>query len=313
MEKNKIVTINGQSYDARTGLRIVKPVAKKPGANQKPASADIIHSSTQRSQTLNRLVTKKPTPKNPPTRPKSIGRSMDIARSTKITRFAPHPIPKPPKPAAKSDDIAPTKHPIAAKVAKARQAAPKSITSSTPKSSKEIKEQAIEEAINRPKPKQAKKKSFFSRHPKSINIISLGVVLLVIAGYLTYINLPSLSVRIAAIQANVDATYPGYHPDGYSTDGPARYSEGEVTINFKANTGDKRFTIKQTKSTLDSTAVREQVNQASKGAFSATETNGLTIFTYDGNASWVNGGIKYDITGDAPLSGDQIRRMATSF
>lgn len=311
MEKNKIVTINGQSYDARTGLRITKPTAKKPNPTKKPSAAGTIHSSTQRSQTLNRRLTKKPTPKNPPTTRK-VGRSMDIARNPKITRFAPHPTSKSPKPAVKSQDVGPTKHPLATKTDKSRQTKQQPVKSTPQKTAKDIKQHAITEALSKPKAKATKKKSFFARHPKLINIFSIGLILLIVAGYLTYINLPSLSVRVASIQANVDATYPGYHPDGYSADGPAKYSEGEVTVNFKANTGKTHFSIKQSKSTLDSTAVREQVNQTSNGAFSATEANGLTVFIYDSNASWVNGGIKYDITGDAPLSGDQIRRMATS-
>jgi hypothetical protein len=39
---------------------------------------------------------------------------------------------------------------------------------------------------------------------------------------------------------------------------------------------------------------------------------GLTIYTYNSNAAWVNNGVLYTIDGDAPLSSDQIRRIATS-
>lgn len=313
MEKDKIVTINGQSYDARTGLRIVKPVAKKPGVVQKPTTAGVIHSSTQRSQTLNRRAIKKPTPKNPPTNPRTAGRSMDIARSAKITRFAPHPIAKPPKPTPKNVDVGPTKHPLATKVERVRQIKPAPVKAPVTKSAQEIKQQAIAEALNKPTAKPVKKKRFFARHPRFINIFSVGLVLLIVAGYLTYVNLPNLSVRVAAIQAGVDATYPSYHPDGYSADGPATFSDGEVTVKFRANTGDTHFLIKQTKSSLDSSAVKDQVNRDSGGEFITTQTNGMTIFTYGGNASWVNGGILYTIAGTAPLSGDQIRHMATSF
>lgn len=312
MEKNKIVTINGQSYDARTGLRIVKPTASKPKPSVKPTAAGIIHSSTQRSQTLNRRVIKKPVPKNSPTR--KPGRSMDIARSAKVTRFAPHPIPKPPKPTSKSADIGPSSHPIVKKVEKARQQKQAAVSSEKPLTSKQIKNQAIAEAMSKPAAKHTKKKNgFLSKHPRFINIFSIGLVLVLIAGYLTYINLPNLSVHFAALRAGIDATYPDYHPDGYSANGPATFSDGEVTINFRANTGDSEFKIKQTKSSWDSSAVRDMVNQDSSGQFITTEQEGLTIYTYDGNAAWVNGGILYTIEGDAPLSGEQIRKIATSF
>ena len=47
-------------------------------------------------------------------------------------------------------------------------------------------------------------------------------------------------------------------------------------------------------------------------AYSTAETNGLTIYTFGQNAAWVNGGILYTITGNAPLSADQIQHIATS-
>ena len=124
--------------------------------------------------------------------------------------------------------------------------------------------------------------------------------------------MPSLSVRIASIQAGISATYPEYSPNGYSLNGPVQFSDNEVVINFRANTGNTKFVIKQSKSSWDSSAVKNKVSNDSKGEFITTEEKGLTIYTYNGNASWVNGGILYAITGDAPLSGDQIRRIATS-
>jgi len=43
-----------------------------------------------------------------------------------------------------------------------------------------------------------------------------------------------------------------------------------------------------------------------------TKERGLTIYTYDSTAVWVSGGILYRIDSKAPLSGDQIRHIATS-
>ena len=86
MNKNNIVTINGQQYDALTGL----PVSGSSVAPaKKPTPANSIHSSLQRSKTLIRRVTKKPSPISNH-RPKNPGRTMDIAKSSKISRFAPH-------------------------------------------------------------------------------------------------------------------------------------------------------------------------------------------------------------------------------
>jgi hypothetical protein len=67
-------------------------------------------------------------------------------------------------------------------------------------------------------------------------ILSFGLAVAVLAGYLTYANLPSISVRIAASKAGVDAKAP-FMPNGYSINGPVAYSPGIVTINYRANGG----------------------------------------------------------------------------
>ena len=40
--------------------------------------------------------------------------------------------------------------------------------------------------------------------------------------------------------------------------------------------------------------------------------DGLTIYSGGKEATWVNGGILYQISGDANLSNDQIQKIATS-
>ena len=135
---------------------------------------------------------------------------------------------------------------------------------------------------------------------------------MVAVGYFTYLNVPIISVKIASAQAGINATYPDYCPDGYSLNGPVQYADGEVSINFNANTGNNKFVIKQSRSLWDSSAVKNKVNEDSNGEFITTEENGLTIYTYGDNAIWVNGGILYSISGDTRLSNDQIRKIAIS-
>ena len=38
--------------------------------------------------------------------------------------------------------------------------------------------------------------------------------------------MPTLSVRVAASQAGIDASYPSYRPDGYALNGPVTYGDG---------------------------------------------------------------------------------------
>jgi len=317
MKNDKIVTINGQKYDTATGLPIASPKTQpKIPSIKSPNTIRSVHSLAQRSQALyDRAAQKTASEIKAPIR--KIGRSMDIARSKSVAHFAPHPAPKAvaPKPATtkKTMDVGPIKHPIASKVEKARLiSSNSSVKSVINKSSKVIKEEAIAEALNKPAKKQRPKRKLFKANSKLLNIFSISIALIIVASYLVYISMPSISVRIASAQAGINATYPEYRPDGYSLSGPVVYTDGEVSIDFHTNTGNGKFVIKQSRSSWDSTAVKGQVNKDSKGEFITTEDHGLTIYTYNGNATWVNGGILYAITGNAHLSGDQIRRIAAS-
>ena len=247
---------------------------------------------------------------------RKVGHSMDIARSKSIAHFSPRPTESIKKPTRtnqpKKMDIGPVRHPLSTRVEKIRSDSKPSINSPNIKTSKEIKEEAIATALQAVPNKSTQKNSFLKRHFKFINIFSIGLAIFIVIGCIVYLNMPAISVKVASVQAGIDATFPKYHPDGYSVDGPVTYNNNEVTINFRANAGNAKFSIKQSKSTWDSSAVKNKVEKDSNGEFITTQEKGLTIYTYDGNAAWVNGNILYTITGDAPLSGDQIRRIATS-
>jgi len=262
----------------------------------KPASTNNANLNTKRPEIITKSSMRKP------------GQTMDVARSKNIRHFTPIF-----KPASRSSqhvpDINHIRHPLAARTDQIRRSLTKAIV--PPRSLKEIKDEAINEALQKPSPDQPKI-GFFKRNHKFINIFSISLAVLIITGCIVYFNIPAISVRVASMQSGINATFPKYCPDGYRVNGPVSFKNGEVTINFKANANDAKFAIKQVKSTWDSSAVRNKVTKDSNGEFITTEEKGLTIFTYNGNAAWVNGGILYTIIGNAPLSGDQIRRIATS-
>jgi hypothetical protein len=305
MNKNSTVTINGKKYDAVTGLPVTETA---PKALKRPTHATGVHAAPQRSQTLVRRTTKKPAPAVKAAH--KPGQTMDIARSRSISRFAPHPVVAS-KPQHKIIDTPPAHHPLLAR-AQEKQAVKQVVSKPVAPTSKQIKDHEIAKALATPTPKPVHKR-FTRRHPKLITIVGLGIVVAVAVAYVVYLNMPTLSVRVAAAQAGINATYPQYQPDGYSLDGPVTFTDGAVSIHFSANTGNTKFVVTQTKSSWDSTAVLDNVvKKATGNNYITSQERGLTIFSYGGNAAWVNAGILYTIQGDAPLSGDQIRRIATS-
>ncbi len=306
---SKTVTINGRMYDVHTGMPVDSTPTHQP-AESHPSNT--VHHTVQKSQTLNRRIVKKAGPavsshSQPKVRP-------DISRHAGVTKFAPHPVAaKKPVPSA-SDHHVP--HPIAQRVHHKQAAMQmKPQAQPAPKPAAVIKAEAIQESLDAAPSHSANHQQVrkTKRYPRVLSVASASLALLLLGGYFTYLNMPSLSVRVAAAQAGVNASFPSYHPDGYSLNGPVAYTQGQVTMKFASNSGPQNFTVSQSKTSWDSSAVLENYIKDKAGDNYITyDEHGLTIYTYGGNAAWVNAGVLYTIHGDAPLSGDQIRHIATS-
>ncbi|NCO10399.1 DUF4367 domain-containing protein [Candidatus Saccharibacteria bacterium] len=314
MATNKTVTINGRMYDAVTGLPARPEPASKKSVPKKPeprTQATNIHEQTQRSKTLRRSAVKKPTPvvKHP-----TKGRTMDIARNSKVSRFAPHPVTKKlsPKPITDTPHRPPQAHPMAER-AVLRHAALAKPREKAIATGKEIKDKAITAALQNDNKSTSKKRRPLEPWKKRLLIVVLVVGALLGVAYGIYRLVPAVSVSIASAQAGVEAQYPDYVPDGFSLHHPVSYSEGEVVLSFASNSNDDTYTIRQTESSWDSTAVLDNIVKKTVGDnYVTTRERGLTIYSYDRSATWVNGGVLYTITSNAHLSNEQIRRIATS-
>ncbi len=327
--KNTIV-INGKVYDAITGLAVGAPdvisapaakpvvthtvqvmsdVAPHHRATKATVKAKSVHRQVQRSQTLRRDLIKHPAhAQQTQTRHKPVPGS--IARSSQISRFAAHPQPLAHKPI----------QPTMPSHAPAHKPAATQHRSAAALSSRELKEKLISErlAVIQQEPAHAHKahktakRGFFTSAPRVSSVLAGCFAIVLIGGYLTYINMPNLSMRVAAAHAGVDATFPDYRPDGYRFDGPIAYNNGEVSLKFTSNTNNSGYTINQQNSSWDSQAVLDNyVTKHAKDYLTYSE-QGLTIYTFNGQAAWVNGGVFYTIEGDAPLSSDQVLRIVGS-
>lgn len=314
------VTISGVIYDVQTGMPIKKAPATPSHFTTKDSQhSQHVHHATQKSTTLNRATVKKAAPAK--TVAKHAVSRPTIQKSPAITRFAPHPTgaAKPAvKPLVRKMDIGPVAHPIAAKAHQKIEAAKQEKVVAAPapaiKPSHVIKQEVIAEALDKAPRHNAKVKHVKQprKHARHLSIASASLALMMLAGYFTYLNMPNLSVRVAAAQAGFDATYPGYKPDGYRVNKVA-YTDGQVGIQYMANGGSQGFTVKQEKSSWDSSALlANYVEPASHGGYIPHSEHGITIYVFNNNAAWVNDGIRYTIEGNAPLSSEQILDLATS-
>lgn len=316
MTKADTVIIDGQHYDAVTGLPVSAEESQPTSISvkTKATTAIAVHSGPQRSVTLHRKSLKKPVPAKHAIVGRSQVKHMDISRPrhSSVNRFAPHPagaLHTSPKP--RTVDIAPAvahPHVVKAHAQSAAKAQPLSHTISA----SDINHHAVKTAVQNAHKRPPLKSRLLPRQ-RIAAVLSATLAIVILGGYVTYLNMPALSVRVAAAQAGIDAGYPNYRPDGYALNGPVTYSDGKVAMNFKANGGNHKFTIAESKSGWDSEALLDNYITEKAGSDYVPYTErGLTIYTYGNNAAWVNGGILYTIEGDAPLSNSQMRRIATS-
>lgn len=314
MTRNDSITINGQQYDPVTGLQLKD--GQSPSHHATDTSerhhtpATHLHATPQRSVTLHRKSLKKPTHRIVGHAPHS--RTIADVHPG-VRRFAPHPVdaiaPKPAPVVESAPVVRP--HPMVARAHERSAAKERSLSAHLPTAS-ERKDAAVANAVANTH-KQQPLRSRMRPRQRVTAILSATFALVLLGGYFTYLNMPALSVRVAAAQAGIDAGYPNYRPDGYSLTGPVTYSDSRVSMLFKSNSGTQNFTINQSKSSWNNEAVLDNYVTPRAGSnYIPYSERGLTIYTFDDNAAWVNGGILYTIDGNAPLSSEQIRRIATS-
>jgi len=149
---------------------------------------------------------------------------------------------------------------------------------------------------------------------KTLNMTAGLASLVIIAGYIAYQNLPNLSLRVAAARAGVHASLPGYHPAGFALSGPIKYQTGSVVLSYKSNSQDSRnFQVTQSTSDWNSDSLVQNFVATNHRGYQSYQDNGKTIYIYEGNnATWVDGGVWYQIEGNASLNSDQLLRIAKS-
>lgn len=338
----EIIEVNGVKYDAETGQKIENQVSKREDASY---FSDDIHLNLQRSSTLNRKFVKRPENLNLSQRHtveqfKNRHNYAEIRRSVvsktgeishaQIAKFEGvrgsasriiSPISqefKTPKVSPKIDteQIKPVEpHPIHQKALKKMRE--QKLEKSLP-SAKEIKDSAITQALEKSredskvskKQRGIRKQSWISRRMASF--LACCAVLMISVGYLTYLSVPQISVRIAAIQSGIDATSPQFVAQGYSMKGLANF-DGQ-TVNLTYSNGVNSYTLKQSESAWDSmTLLENYVEKNWDQNYSIYQEKGLTIYKSRNNAAtWVNNGKIYQIEGDNKLSNEEIRKIATS-
>lgn len=147
---------------------------------------------------------------------------------------------------------------------------------------------------------------------RPVKFLAPIVAVLVIGIYVTYLNLPVINVKLAESKSGVAVSEPSYTPEGYKLSGPIEAETGKVEMSFKKDSNDS-YNVSQKVSDWDSKALLENKILKETKEYSAYTDRGLTIYVYDGKATWVNQGKVYEIQLDgSKIDVEDMVRIAGS-
>lgn len=152
------------------------------------------------------------------------------------------------------------------------------------------------------KPKVSKKHLIFA---VASSICCMGVL------YATLkFSMPDISAKVAAAQNG--ASYPSFVPRDF-TARSASFQKNTFSLEF-VGPDKTRFTLDQEKLPWDSNALLNNYVKPTWGEqYDTIREQGLTIYIYQSNAAWVNGGTVYKLnTTSGSLSKKQLKNIITS-
>lgn len=312
------------------------------------SAAQGVHHRAQRSQTLMRSAVKKPATlaknvntgvrgadirrvRKPQVDQARLVRAQSIDRSNKVRRFG-HGVHAPAatkaaqqqQKAAEGEVIS---HSDASKTNAAVQTGKSLIHKPLPSMLTSVSHQQLErmldealtsaDAHKRGRHGRLPNQSLLQRVKNMPRWMSVGSVLglaLIVSVYIATTKVPSVAVRLASAKAHIHAQLPGYTPSGFAFSGPVNYSDGKVSVKFKANDSSNReFTLSQQNSKMSNKSLENDVVPQNTQVQTSV-VNGTTVYIFgqSNDAAWVNNGIQYVVKDGANLNSDQLLKIASS-
>lgn len=341
------IELNGKKYDTRTG-RVISD-ATSPGPAKAPTHSaatpasngtlidgftkrrpDKSHSAAkaqkaarhpEKSKTLMRPAVQKPVIRNDITTKKNFHHDSGAkARELRATHTNKSPLIKRFNPDAVSSSV--PRHNLELPVAKQTAAHGRHTSVHNVKPAKPVQpahpfEHALKgatahlETFDHKAHKKSLKKSKSTRR-KVTSIAMASVAGFLLLGFFAYQNAPAVEMRVAAARSGVPAGLPGYKPSGYGVK-DVKSEDGAVSVSFKSRTDNKGFTLTQKASSWNSASLLANTVTQTNQPYQTYQDEGKTVYIYNNsNATWVDGGVWYQVEGDASLTSDQLLRIANS-
>jgi hypothetical protein len=343
-KNNNIIEINGKRYDAHTGAALDEPAvqaAHKAAAHTatpkpvtpkaKPTARDVVrakpkHAAAHKPQpakTLMRSAVKKPSGsfKRHVKAQSNTGAlikqpSAAVIAKASINRVdekrlkSAEKIPKSKLVKHFNEQGAATYQPLVATTITSEPFVPP-VVAPTTNTTEDVLQRALERASSHreSQPKRHSKNNKLAR-VSGVSLATLSFVLL--AGLAIQNNLPGAKLHLASSQAGFAASLPSYKPAGYSLQG-IESGPGVVAIHYQSNSDERTYTLTEKDSAWDSTSLRDQFVASTGQSYNTIESGGRTIFIYgQHDATWVSGGVWYQVHTAGALSDRQLIDLASS-
>jgi len=145
--------------------------------------------------------------------------------------------------------------------------------------------------------------------------VSAGIAsVALIAGFLVYQNLPAVSLVVASKNAGISMSVPKGIPSNFQMSKDVNYAPGLITVSFKSHNDKREFTITQQKITEGTQeSLEKAIAVSARGDYQTFQTNGLKLFMVgEGKADWIDGDMRYSVSGESGLSTEQLASIAVS-
>jgi hypothetical protein len=143
-------------------------------------------------------------------------------------------------------------------------------------------------------------------------VAAVIVAVIIMGSYVWLQNYPKMAIQAAGDKAGLSASMPGYIPSSYKLKATTTLP-GLVTLKFATPNQPASLTIAQHRTDWDSNSLLDNFVTKQGGEFASVAGQGLTVYLFKQNqATWINHGVWYSITGSSLLSREQILKIAYS-
>ncbi|HVA11463.1 MAG TPA: hypothetical protein VNG32_04855, partial [Candidatus Dormibacteraeota bacterium] len=119
-------------------------------------------------------------------------------------------------------------------------------------------------------------------------------------------DLTSLQLKVASAKAGFSTSLPAYHPAGFALN-QLSYNSGIFSSEYSANNSNRGYVITQKSTSWNTQDLLNNYVATLTTSYRVVRLGNRTIYLYgNGSASWVSGGIWYQIDSDGSLSESQI-------